>query len=115
MANTLDSHRLMELAAQQGGAPMQDKLVERLFTAYFLQAENIGDKDVLAKAAEAAGVTGAPALLASDGLQREVMEQVEAAYAKRVSGVPHFTFNGKDDVSGGQEPAVFESILRKFL
>ena len=40
VANTLDSHRLMELAAQQGGAPLQDKLVERLFTAYFTQAPN---------------------------------------------------------------------------
>ena len=79
VANTLDSHRLMELAAQQGGAPLQDKLVERLFKDYFTQAKNIGDADVLAQAAEAVGVTGAPALLASDGLQREVMAQVEAS------------------------------------
>lgn len=115
VANTLDSHRLMELAGKQGGAPLQDKLVELLFEAYFTQAKNIGDTEVLVQAAAVAGVTDAPALLACDGLKQEVLAGVDAAYAKRVSGVPHFTIDGEHTVSGGQESAVFINILRKLV
>ena len=49
--NTVDSHRLIEYAGQQG---VQDQVVEALFRRYFEQGEDIGDRAVLA----ACGVDG---------------------------------------------------------
>jgi predicted DsbA family dithiol-disulfide isomerase len=54
--NTLDAHRLVWLAERQD---RQNECVERLFGAYFIEGRDIGDADVLADCAEAAGVEGA--------------------------------------------------------
>ena len=43
--NTLDSHRLLYLAGQQG-LEVQHKLAEELFIGYFTQGKYIGDRQV---------------------------------------------------------------------
>eukprot|EP00962_Isochrysis_galbana_P029155 scaffold9295_cov122-Isochrysis_galbana.AAC.4 len=67
----------MALALQQGGPAMQDALVERLFDDYFIQGLPLSDKSVLLKAAAAAKVEGAEALLDDpDELTEEVFSEV---------------------------------------
>ena len=68
--NTIDSHRLIRHAGQQAqqGQARQDAVVQALFDAYFLRAEDIGDPGGLAPAAAEAGLDTdetAPVLAAS--------------------------------------------------
>jgi predicted DsbA family dithiol-disulfide isomerase len=63
--NTLDAHRLIRLAGQQG---KQHDLIEGLFAAYFNEGRDIGDPTVLADIGASAGLGRAwiLAMLASD-------------------------------------------------
>ena len=54
--NTVASHALIRLAHETGGATMQDRVVEALFSAYFTQGLDVGDPAVLADLAEGAGI-----------------------------------------------------------
>jgi predicted DsbA family dithiol-disulfide isomerase len=69
--NTVDAHRLIRLAGQQG---KQDVVVEGLFAAYFNEGRDIGDFAVLADIGASAGLNRAKilAMLASDEGQAEV-------------------------------------------
>ena len=53
--NTVAAHQLIDLAQTQGKA---GPVVDALFRAYFEEAKDIGDAEVLAGIAEAAGVDG---------------------------------------------------------
>src|SRR6202795_3730595 len=63
--NTVDAHRLIRLAGQQG---KQDVVVEGLFAAYFSEGRDVGDANVLADVGASAGLNRAKvlAMLASD-------------------------------------------------
>jgi predicted DsbA family dithiol-disulfide isomerase len=63
--NTLNAHRLIWLAGQQG---KQHDVVEGLFAAYFNEGRDIGDPIVLADIGASAGLDRARilAMLASD-------------------------------------------------
>jgi len=115
VGNTMDSHRLLEYALQNGGPAKQDELVEVLFDRYFLKGRALSSRQVLLEAAAAAELDGAEALLASDELHEEVWSQVEGAYQAGVSGVPHFKIDGGGpgrELSGGQPPEVFLQMLQ---
>jgi hypothetical protein len=80
VGSTVDSHRLLELALRQGGPALQDALVERLFDDYFIQGLPLSDRSVLLKAAAAAKVEGAEALLDDpDQLAEDVFSEVSEA------------------------------------
>lgn len=113
-ANTLNAHRLLDLAWRQGGAEgLQNDLAEALFKAYLCEGRFIGDVDVLAKVAEDAGMDEAEvrAYLASDQDTGKVQEQIQYARQNGVSGVPAFSFDGMFAVSGGQQPEVFLKVI----
>ncbi|XP_027077270.1 uncharacterized protein LOC113753131 isoform X1 [Coffea eugenioides] len=108
--NTLDSHRLLYLAGQQG-LEEQHKLAEELFIGYFTQGKYIGDREFLLESARKVGVEGAAEFLEdpNKGL-KEVNEELHQ-FSANISGVPHYVINGKYQLSGGQPP---ESFLRAF-
>lgn len=113
-ANTLNAHRLLDLAWRQGGAEgLQNDLAEALFKAYLCEGRFIGDIDVLAKVAEDAGMDEAEvrAYLAGDQDTGKVQEQIQYARQNGVSGVPAFSFDGMFAVSGGQQPEVFLKVI----
>ena len=103
VANTTNSHRLVEWADQFG---KQDALISALFQAYFEDEKNIGDLDVLAEAAGAAGLDAAEAkkFLSSDEGTQHVHDEVKRFMKTyRISGVPFFlvslhTSTGATDV-----------------
>lgn len=108
--NTLDAHRLIRWAEAFG---TQDKLVERLFSLYFEQGRDIGDRDVLAAAAADCGLDGAAA---REWLERgddadDVRAEIEQAQRIGVSGVPFFIFANRLAVSGAQSSDVLSRAI----
>ena len=56
MPNTLAAHRLLDYAEKVAGAAVQHRLAETLFRSYFCDGRDVGDIDVLCRAAEIAGL-----------------------------------------------------------
>jgi len=104
--STLDSHRLLYLAGQQG-LDKQHNLAEELFLGYFTQANYVGDRNFLLECAAKVGVEGAAEFLddPNSGL-KEVNDELKK-YSSAVNGVPHYMINGNIPLSGGQPPETF--------
>ena len=99
--NTFNAHRLIWLAEQEG---VQDAVVEGLFSAYFVEGRDVGDKEVLADLAAAAGIDRARAsvfLAGTEGAD-EVAEAEAASKRSGINGVPTFVINGRPAFSGAQ-------------
>jgi predicted DsbA family dithiol-disulfide isomerase len=110
--NTLDSHRLIRWA---GGAGLQNEIVERLFTAYFEDGRDIGNRDILVEIASDAGMDSAlVADLLDQGEDRELIEREDAlAHRMGISGVPTFIFENKYLVSGAQDAETLAQVMDK--
>jgi predicted DsbA family dithiol-disulfide isomerase len=104
--NTLDAHRLIALAGEQG---VQDAVVEALFRGYFTEGRDIGDRGTLVGLAAHSGLDRGRAeslLLGEEGL--ESLRTAEAQSRRiGVEGVPFFVINGEVAVSGAQGPQAF--------
>jgi predicted DsbA family dithiol-disulfide isomerase len=106
------AHRLIWEAGRQG---RQNEMVNRLFKAYFEEALDIGDADVLATLAAEAGLDAAGAAQALTG-QESLDAVTELAYRGRaigIQGVPFFILLGKYGVSGAQPPEFWREALPK--
>jgi predicted DsbA family dithiol-disulfide isomerase len=110
--NTLDAHRLIRWAQ---GSGKQSEVVDRLFTLYFCEGQDIGDRAVLLRVAEEAGLDAATfARLYSEGVDiGTVREEISTAARMGVSGVPFFIFNGKYAVSGAQPVDALVGVIWK--
>ncbi len=112
--NTLLAHRLIAWAQTrpEGDA---DALVESLFKAYFIDGQYLGDRDVLAARAVAAGFDpdDTHAFLESSAMADTVAGADRRAREMGVTGVPFFIFDGKTAVSGAQEPATLIEAIRQ--
>lgn len=109
-ANTLQAHRLIHWAQQQGDA---QALVERLFEAQFVRGEHVGSMEVLVAAAADCGhaAEAVRAYLAGDedvGLVRDM----EAAFRRMgVRQVPTFIVGGREVVVGAEDPATLAAAI----
>jgi predicted DsbA family dithiol-disulfide isomerase len=110
--NTIDAHRLIRLAGQQG---KQDDVVEGLFAAYFNEGRDIGDAAILADVGASAGLDRARilAMFASDEGQAEVRSELQRPVNLRVSGVPTVLADGVPLFSGAIRAELMEAELRK--
>lgn len=110
--NTLNAHRVIAWAAE-AGHHRQDRVVERLFEAYFTEGKNIGDKAVLASAAGDAGMdpSAVAARLETDEGSEEARQAVAHAHQIGVTGVPCFIIESKYGVSGAQDPNVLANAI----
>ncbi|KAJ3280056.1 hypothetical protein HK104_000959 [Borealophlyctis nickersoniae] len=109
------SHRLIHLAQQQNKG---DAVVSALFTAYFENAQNIfDDVDTLARIAASAGMEyeETKAYLESDKGTEEVVKEVREASKRAINGVPHFVIDGRHELHGAQDPALFEEVFDEIL
>jgi predicted DsbA family dithiol-disulfide isomerase len=102
--NTFDAHRLIWLADLAG---VQDAVVESLFHAYFIDAEDVGDDAVLRRIAEQYAIEWS----AGAGVE-EVRREAEKFRALGVNGVPSFFVDGGFAVSGAQQPEMLAAALR---
>src|SRR5258705_10177152 len=110
--NTIDAHRLIRLAGQQG---KQDVVVEGLFAAYFNEGRDVGDPTVLAHIGASAGLDRARivAMVSSDEGLAEVRSVLQRAVNLRVSGVPTVLVDGVPVFSGAIRADLMEAELRK--
>ena len=112
MPNTLQAHRLMELAWDDG---VQHQLAEALFEAYFQAGEDIGHQATLIEAAEKSGIDAAKAAryLDGDAGADRVREQLERAEDLGVSGVPSYLLAGRFTLPGAQTPEVMGRFIQR--
>ena len=108
--NTLNAHRLIRWAATTGH---QNDLVEELFRLFFTDGSDIGDKEVLADAAEKVGMDRdvVERLLNGDSDREEVKAEIAQAQQMGVTGVPCFIIDQKYAVMGAQQP---ETLVQAF-
>jgi predicted DsbA family dithiol-disulfide isomerase len=112
-ANTVDAHRLLHLALDQGGPALQGALKEALLAAYFTDARNVADHVELRDVAVSAGVDPerVDTVLASAEYLDEVYADIEQAQAYGATGVPFFVIDRKYGVSGAQPADTFRQVL----
>lgn len=111
--NTFAAHRLIWLAT----GPRQDALMDAIFSAYFCEGRDIGDRAVLAGLAPAGGIESARARAFLDGDEGKPEVGRDLMIAKRagLSGVPAFVAQGRLLFSGAQSPEVMASVLRQIM
>lgn len=116
MPNTLAAHQLIDCAGEIGNAEQVADLIERLFTAYFMDGRNIGELTVLrAIAAEAAFPEAQiQAALAAPERRQGFLEKL-ATTADGISGVPCFVFNKHLAISGAHPPAALLAAIEQAL
>lgn len=111
--NTVDAHRLIRWAGREAGGAGQERMVEALFQAYFLEARDVGATDALIAAVTAAGLDGAAAAayLATDLDRDDIRAEDSAARQMGIQGVPCFIVDRSYAVSGAQEPEYFMPLF----
>ncbi|TYB60263.1 tetratricopeptide repeat protein [Nonomuraea sp. PA05] len=114
-AGTLEAHRLIALAYEKGGAELQERVVERILHAHFVDVQDISDLAVLTSIAagtglaEEAGYTGEPALETLPGAE-QVRELLLVGKAKGVRTSPTIVANGLA-LEGAQPPETLRAFL----
>jgi predicted DsbA family dithiol-disulfide isomerase len=110
--NTFDAHRLLHWAGLVGD---QRALKLALFTAYFTEGRNPGERAVLLAAAEQAGLDTTEAGRVLDtGLYAEEVRAEESLWQSRgIQSVPTIVIDQRYLISGGQPPEAFEQALRQ--
>ena len=114
--NTLDAHRAIRFAAEEG-LVAQGALIERLFEAYFTEGEDISDLGVIERAAEEAGLDSDTLRerLETDEDAALVREEIQRARAIGVEGVPCFIFENKLVVMGAHPPEVLVEAIDRAM
>jgi predicted DsbA family dithiol-disulfide isomerase len=109
--NTFDAHRLIAWAGERG---RQLEMKQQLFTLYFTDQQDPGDRDTLAAAAEAAGLDGAEAreVLTSDRYANQVRAEEMLWRQRGINSVPAVVVDDRYLISGGQPPEEFARQLR---
>ena len=112
--NTFRGHVLLA-AALKDGLHTQNLVAERLFQAYFLNGEDIGDPATLLGIASKFGVTAISCVedLDSPALVSEVKTAERKAASAGIRGVPQISLQGTIVANGAQkEELLADSILR---
>jgi predicted DsbA family dithiol-disulfide isomerase len=108
--NTREAHRLIAWVQAGGDA---NALVERLFSAYFLEGRFIGERATLVELAAECGVDAdaARAWLDSGRGVDEIAHAEERARSLGIDGVPFFIFDGRVGLSGAHPPETIRDAI----
>ena len=108
--NTLDAHRLIHWAGIEG---RQGFIVDRLFKAYFVEGRDIGNHEVLADIADAAGMDASVVarLLKSDEDAQMIRDRDAHSRKMGVNSVPTFIVGQRHAVPGAQPPEVWTRVI----
>jgi predicted DsbA family dithiol-disulfide isomerase len=114
VANSHAALEAAEFAREHGGF---DAFHRALFRAYFEDARDIGDADVLCDVARACGVDdqGLRQTLADERYRDRVDEVTHAAREDEVLSTPTFVYEGGFRLVGAQDYDVFASVTRRLL
>ena len=110
--NSFDAHRLIHLAMEFN---VQEKVIERLSSAYLIEGLHIGNRETLTQIGIDAGLKAADilAMFDSDRFTEDVRKDEYEARNIGVRGVPFFLIDKKYSLSGAQPKEVFEEALEK--
>ncbi len=108
--NTLDAHRVIHWADLEGH---QNDVVDGLFKAYFVDGRDLGDHEVLADVADAAGMDASVVLrlLSGDSDRREIVERDASARGMGVTSVPTFIVASQHAVPGAQPTDLWLRVI----
>lgn len=108
--DTTDAHRLLHWAGLEGA---QTRVKSGLLRAYWQEARDIGDPEVLADIAAAAGMDRAVTarLLASDADRDEIERRDQHARERGITAVPTFIVADRHAVSGAQPAALWQNVI----
>ena len=112
--NTASAHSLIGLAEV---GEQQQRLVEALFQAYFLQGVDLTQRSELARLAQEAGLSAeeVASCLNSEQARQQVRASDTRARQMGVQGVPFFIFNNQVGVSGAHEPEVLLQAMEQAM
>lgn len=103
--NSMKALRLTEHARTHGlHLPFHDRVMD----AYWAEAQDIGDPDVLRRLGEEVGLEGAEEVLSGDAYLDVVRASTAQAVAAGVTGVPAFVLDSRLLVLGAHPRHVFE-------
>jgi predicted DsbA family dithiol-disulfide isomerase len=110
--HTYNSRLAQELAAWAGTQPGGDAIHDALFRAYFVEARNIGQIDLLVEIASAVGLPSdvARAVLTGRRFKDAVDADWNLSRASGVTGVPTFACGGYQEI-GAQPYEVLEQLV----
>lgn len=108
--NTLDAHRLIHWAGIEG---KQNQAVDSLFHAYFVDARDIGNAEVLGDIADSIGMDAAVVmkLLASDSDRDDIKARDAHSRKMGLSSVPTFIVANQHAVPGAQQPEMWARVI----
>jgi predicted DsbA family dithiol-disulfide isomerase len=106
--NTMRALRLTEHARAQD---LHEPFHDRLMDAYWAEAQDIGDPEVLRVLAAEVGVEGADEVLASDTYADDVRRSTREAHAVGINGIPAFLLGRKLLVLGAHPRETFEQAF----
>jgi predicted DsbA family dithiol-disulfide isomerase len=112
VGNTFDVHRVLHLGLDRG---VQQALLGAVNEAYFAQARDVFDRDVLTEVAAGAGLNADEVgkVLDGDAYADEVRQDESQARQIGISGVPFFVFDMALGASGAQPAELFASALNQ--
>jgi len=112
IGNTFDIHRVIHLGREKG---VQPQLIGAINEAYFAQARQVFDRDVISDVASDAGLDYGEVgeVLDGDAYAEAVRQDERLARELGISGVPFFVFDMALAVSGAQSPEIFASALNQ--
>jgi len=108
--NTMDAHRLIHWAGIEG---RQTAAVSALFKAYFVEARDIGDADVLADVADSIELDASVVsrLLQTDSDVQDIRDRDAHSREMGINSVPTFIVAGKHAVPGAQPPELWKKVI----
>jgi predicted DsbA family dithiol-disulfide isomerase len=115
--NTFKAHKLLTMAAHDGGWQAQTNLKLALFQAYFQDGKDVSDDAVLLDVVEALGMSrsGAATAIASAPLSQAVRAEQRQWIDQNITGVPAIIFDQKFMVPGAQSAQTFADVIGKVL
>ena len=113
--NTLAAHALIAYAQSVDDGRHGDAVAERLFSAYFVNGEFIGDVDVLVAIGVECGLDAEAtrAVLTEPATLEQIAAQDASVRRQGITGVPFCVFNQKIALSGAQPPEVMLDAMTR--
>lgn len=108
--NTLNAHRLIHWAGIEG---RQTAAVSALFKAYFVDARDIGDAEVLCDIADVIEMDASlvSRLLDTDADVQDIRDRDAHSRKMGITSVPTFIVAGQHAVPGAQPPDLWKKVL----
>ncbi len=112
--NTINAHRLIHWAGIEG---RQSFIVQRLFEAYFRDARDIGDVDVLADIADSCEMDASVVtkLFASDADIDDIRKRDTHSREMGVTSVPTFIIDNQHAVPGAQPAEMWVKVIGEIM